>query len=131
HLGAVAGREHDRLAHELAGADVGQRLGQERVGDRHPLEELDRDGAVIQSDDDDRHAWRRSLAWLTWPLRIRSSMSESNALRQSIASDDRPPARTASRSPATRSSRTSYSGPMSASSRPRSQAATAGLRPDV
>ena len=61
-LGAVTGREHDDLGHVLATAQVVERLGQATLGDRHALEQVERHGAVVQSDDDDRHACRRSLA---------------------------------------------------------------------
>ncbi len=54
-LDAVAGREHNRLGDVLSGGQVGQHLGEERLGDRHALEQVERNGAVVQADDDDRH----------------------------------------------------------------------------
>src|SRR5207302_1457945 len=67
----------------------------------------------------------------TWPFRMSSSMSESSALCQSTASVVRPCAFTESRASANRSSKTSYSGPMSPARRSRNQRANAGLRPEV
>ena len=61
-LGAMAGGEHHHLTHVLASAQVVERLGQATLGDGHALEEIERHRAVVQSDDDDRHACRRSLA---------------------------------------------------------------------
>ena len=46
----------------LASAQVVERLGQATLGDGHALEEIERHRAVVQSDDDGRHACRRSLA---------------------------------------------------------------------
>src|SRR5437588_9215519 len=93
--------------------EVVQRLRQARLVHRHALKHVQRDGAVVQADDDDRHASRRSLAWRTWPARIRSSMSESRTDFQSKSSVDAPPARTRSRASDKSSSRTWYSGPIS------------------
>ena len=61
-LGAVARREDDDLADVLARREVVEGLGQARAVDRHPLEQVERHGAVVQSDDDDGHACRRSFA---------------------------------------------------------------------
>src|SRR5205814_717457 len=110
---------------------VVQRLRQARVAHGHPLQHVERNGAVVQADDEDRHAWRRSLARVIWPFLMSSSMSESRAFRQSRASVDRPAAFTASRASANMTARTSYSGPTSAASRVRSQADSAGLKPPV
>ena len=61
-LGAMTGGEHHDLGHVLAPAQVVERLGQASLGHGHALEQVERHGAVVQSDDDDRHACRRSLA---------------------------------------------------------------------
>ena len=58
-------------------------------------------------------------------------MPESNARCQSASSLERPEARSASRASESRSSRVSYSGPISSSRRRRRWAASAGLRPPV
>ena len=55
-LGAVARRQDDGLAHEVAAHQVAQGLGQVLGRDGHALEDLERDRAVAQSDDDERHA---------------------------------------------------------------------------
>ena len=44
---------------------------------------VERCGSVVRSYDDDRHAFRRSLATARWPRRISSSMVRSSADRQS------------------------------------------------
>src|SRR5439155_13665580 len=100
---------------------IAEDLGQTRGRHVHSLEQLERDGAMVQSDDDDRHACRRSLASATWPFLISSSMSESRAFCQFRPSVERPSALTASRSAASRSASTSYSGPTSSASRVLSQ----------
>ena len=61
-LGAVARREQHDLGQVLPTLEVVERLGQPVAGHGHPLEQIDRSRAVIQSDDDERHAWRSSLA---------------------------------------------------------------------
>ena len=61
-LGAIAGRQHDGFAYVVVRQHIGQRLRQPSVIDRDSLEQSEWDRAVIQSNDDDRHAWRRSLA---------------------------------------------------------------------
>ena len=55
-LGAVAGREHDRLRDVLAGHEIVQGLRQRGVTDGHPLEQVERRAPVVQPDDDDGHA---------------------------------------------------------------------------
>src|SRR5207249_606231 len=130
-LGAMARRENHDLSHVLARGDVRQHLGQPGRRHVHPLEHLERNGAMAQSDGDDRHACRRSPAWATWPCRMRSSMSEFSAFYQSSPSVERPAARTASRSVASKSRMTSYSGPSDEASRVFSQDAKAGLLPPV
>src|SRR5581483_5447623 len=131
HLGAVARGQHDDFADVFATRQIAQHLREARGRNVHPLEQFERDGAMVQSDDDDRHACRRSLASATWPFLISSSMSESRAFCQFSPSVERPSARTASRSAASRSTSTSYSGPISAARRFLSHDATAGLRPPV
>ena len=64
-LDAVAGREHHRLGDVLTRGQVGKRLGEERLGDRHALEKVERNGAVVQSDDDDRHgSGSPAIGWI-------------------------------------------------------------------
>ena len=55
HLGAVARRQDDGLAHVLPPDEVGQHLGEAFGGDRRPLEELERGTAVVEPEDDERH----------------------------------------------------------------------------
>ena len=97
-LGAVARGQHDRLADVLAAGDVVERLAQARLVDGHPLEQVERHGAVVQPDDDDRHASRRSLASARLPSRMSSSIPESRACCQSRPSVGRPSRRSRSRS---------------------------------
>ena len=100
-------RRRARATHEVV-----QRLRQRGVVDRHPLEQVERGGPVVQSDDDDRHACRQLLRFVEPPSRIRSSIPESRAARQSSAlgrTPRRPGARPAPR-PAGRAG-CSYSGP--------------------
>ena len=78
-LGAVARRQHDGLRQVLSRAEVVQDLRDAGIVDRRSLEQIEWCGAVVQSDDDDRHAWRRSLASARWPSRIISSIPESSA----------------------------------------------------
>ena len=91
-LGPQAGRDDDRLAQVIPAGEVVQRLGRPGGRHRHRFEDPERGGAVVESYDDDRHAWRRSLAWAVRPDRISSSMSQSSAGRQSTSSVDRPAA---------------------------------------
>src|SRR4051812_6670920 len=130
-LGAVAGREHDGLRQVLSRAQIVEDLGQPGVVDGRPLEQVEWCGAVVQPDDDDRHAWRRSLASARWPSRISSSIPESRARFQPSPSVERPSARSSARAAASRSIRTSYSGPNSPSYRRRNHDASAGLAPPV
>ncbi len=60
-LGPVAGGQHHRLRHVVAAHEVVQGLGHALARHRHPLEEPERDAAVVQPDDDRRHRNRRSL----------------------------------------------------------------------
>ena len=83
------------------------------VRDRHPLEQLDGNGAVVQADDDERHVLKSSFASSMRPARTSSTMPERNACCQSASSLERPEARSASRASESRSSRVSYSGPIS------------------
>src|SRR5579871_2679689 len=110
---------------------VPQRLGQAGAVDGHALEDLERDGAVVQAYNDDRHACRRSLACEIWPDLMSSSMSESSAFCQSSAPGTRPDSFIIARVSDNRLSRTSYSGPISNSRRRRSHDANAGLAPLV
>ena len=131
-LGAVARRQDHRLGQVLPRAEVVQGLGQPGVVDRHPLEQVERRGAVVQSDDDDRHACRRSLASARCPSRIISSIPESRARFQPGSSvgfaprdRDRPGLGEHRRSAAR------IRGRARPSKRSRSHAASAGLCPPV
>ena len=53
-LDAVAGREHHGLGDVLPGGQVSQRLWQAGGWHRHPLEQVERGGSVVQADGDDR-----------------------------------------------------------------------------
>ena len=90
HLGPVARGEHHGLADVLAAAQVVEGLGDLTVRHVHPLEQLERGSAVVQSDDDDRHERRRSLAASSRPARTSSRIPESSADRQSRSSVERP-----------------------------------------
>src|SRR5262249_4930547 len=79
HLGAVARRQNDGLGQVLPRAQIVEDLRKAGIVDRRPLEQIEWCGAVVQSDDDDRHASRRSLASARWPSRIISSIPESSA----------------------------------------------------
>ena len=61
-LGAVAGRQHHGLGDVRPRAEVVERLGKARTVDTGPLEQLERCDAVVQTDDDDRHAGWRSFS---------------------------------------------------------------------
>ena len=130
-LGAVARREHHDFEQVLTRGQVVQHLGQRDLRDRHPLEQLDRNGAVVQADDDERHVLKSSFASSMRPARTSSTMPDRNACCQSASSLERPEARSASRASESRSSRVAYSGPISSSSLRRRWAASAGLRPPV
>ena len=56
-LGAVARAEHGDLAEVVPAGEAGDRLGDVVGGDRQPLEDRQRSGAVVDTDDDDR-TWR-------------------------------------------------------------------------
>src|SRR5204862_5974050 len=119
------------LEEVLARREIVEHLRQVLRGHRHALEQLDRGGAVVDADDDQRHEFRSSFASATRPARTRSTMPESKARCQSALSLERPEARQASRASESSSSRTSYSGPSSSFKSRRRWAARAGLRPPV
>ena len=119
-LGAVArGEQHD-LGEVLArrASDVRAPWAGASGAHRHALEQVDRHRAVVESDDDERHARRISLASSTRPARIRSSMPESRADCQSGSSLERPAARSSSRASDNTSNSVAYSGPISVTEAP-------------
>ena len=61
-LRSVARREHDDLEQVLASGEIVQHLRQDRLANGHPFEQLDRDRAVVQTDDDERHVLNSSFA---------------------------------------------------------------------
>ena len=102
------------------------------LGHGHPLEQLDRHRAVVQTDDDQRHVLSNSFASSTRPARTRSRMPESKARCQSASSDWNAPSPAALPGPrraARAGSRTRVRSPRS--NRRRRYAASAGLRPPV
>ena len=54
-LGAVAGRNNDRFGDVVAATDLGQRLDQTGRRNRHPLQHLDRGGAMMQPNNNEGH----------------------------------------------------------------------------
>ena len=133
-LGAVARGEQRRprrgaRARARSWSALGSAVGRHR----HPLEQLDRHRAVVQADDDQRHALQQLLRFGRRGRRGSGrAMPESkrpSANRRLRWNARRPAALPGPRE--SRSSSVAYSGPSSSVERRRRYAASAGLRPPV
>src|SRR5258708_35147498 len=115
----------------LPSGDVVQGLREPRRRNAHPLEHGDRNGPMVEADDDQRHVRSNSFASAIRPALTRSRMPESNARCQSASSELVPPDRSSSRPSDRIPNRVSYSAPISVLRWRFNHVASAGLRPPV
>ena len=83
HLGAPTRRQHGDLADRVALGERGDRLGDVVGSDGQPFEHGERRGAMVHTDDDDRHVRPAYPPWASWPRGVRRLRRRPGAARSS------------------------------------------------